>query len=67
MGENKEARDVFLAALALNSAEERNGYLDEACRGKPELRQRAERLLRKHQQAVNLLEEPPLASPLGTI
>ena len=38
MSENKEARDVFLAVLALNSAEEQNRYLDQACRDKPELR-----------------------------
>lgn len=62
MGENKEVRDVFLAALAQDSAEERNGYLDQACRGKPELRKRVEQLLGEHQQAGSFLEEPALRS-----
>ena len=67
MGENKEVRDVFLAALALGSAEAQNRYLDQACQDKPELRQRVERLLREHQQAGGFLEEPaapPLQSTL---
>jgi len=37
LSENKEARDLFLAVLALTSAEEQNRYLDQVCRDKPEL------------------------------
>jgi len=58
MSENKETRDVFLAVLALSSAEEQSHYLDQACRDKPELRQRVERLLREHQQVGSFLENP---------
>ena len=63
MSENKEARDVFLAVLALTSAEEQNRYLDQACRDKPELRQRVEILLREHQRAGSFLEEPARLKP----
>ena len=67
MSENKEARDVFLAVLALNSAEEQNRYLDHACRNKPELRQRVEILLREHQRAGSFLDEPARLSPGPTV
>ena len=67
MDEIKEARDVFLAALALSSAEKQSRYLDGACRDKPELRQRVERLLREHQQAGSFLEEPAWPFPKPTI
>src|SRR6516165_5722293 len=67
MSENKEARDVFLAVLALTSAEEQNRYLDQACRDKPELRQRVEILLREHQRAGSFLEEPARLSPGPTV
>ena len=67
MGENNEARDVFLAALALNSAEEQNRYLDQACRNKPELRQRVETLLREHQRAGSFLKAPAMFAPGPTV
>ncbi len=57
MGDTKhETRALFTAALALNTPEERARYLDEACHGKPELRQRVEILLRAHDQAGRFLE-----------
>jgi eukaryotic-like serine/threonine-protein kinase len=67
MGENKEARDVFLAVLALNSAEEQNRYLAQACGNKPELRQRVEILLREHQRAGSFLEAPALFTSGPTV
>jgi eukaryotic-like serine/threonine-protein kinase len=51
-----EARAVFTAALALRTPDERAHYLDEACQGKPDLRQRVEALLRAHEQASHFLE-----------
>jgi len=51
-----ETRAVFTAALALSTPAERTRYLDEACRDKPELRQRVEALLRAHEQAAHFLE-----------
>ena len=59
MSEGKyETRAVFGAALALTDPEQRARYMDEACRGKPELRQRVEALLRAYEQAGAFLEEP---------
>ena len=51
MGENNEVRDVFLAVLPLNRADEPSRYRDHACRNKPELRQRVEILLRTRGRA----------------
>ncbi len=68
MGEAKhETRAVFTAILALNTPQERAHFLDEACRGKPELRQRVEALLRAHEQASSFLEEPAAPTPRKTI
>ncbi|MGA3284254.1 MAG: protein kinase [Verrucomicrobiota bacterium] len=68
MGEAKhETRAVFTAALALSAPEERARYLDEACQGKPELRQRVEVLLCAHEQASSFLEQPAAPSPRKTI
>src|SRR3974390_801113 len=67
MSENKEARDLFLAVLALTSADAQSRYLDQACRDKPELRQRVEILLREHQRAGSFLEEPAPLSPRPTL
>ncbi len=58
MGEKNEVREVFLAAVACDTPEERSRYLDEACQGKPELRRRIEVLLRAHERADDFLEEP---------
>ena len=58
-----ETRAVFAGALVLTTPEERARYLDDACRGKPELRQRVEALLRAHEEAGVFLEEP--AGPLA--
>jgi serine/threonine protein kinase/WD40 repeat protein len=53
-----ELRAVFCAALDRNTPRERAAYLDGACHGKPELRQRVEALLQAHEQASGFLQEP---------
>ena len=49
---------IFLAALALETAEARAAYLDDACRDHPDLREQADRLLAAHPKAVEFLEQP---------
>ncbi len=51
-------RTVFDQALAIESPAERSAYLDEACAGKPALRQEVESLLRAHSLAGNFLNQP---------
>jgi serine/threonine protein kinase/WD40 repeat protein len=53
-----ELRAVFCAALDRQTAAERADYLDEACQGRPELRQRVEALLQAHEEASGFLQEP---------
>jgi serine/threonine protein kinase/WD40 repeat protein len=55
-----ELRAIFCAALDRDSPPERAAYLDQACQGKPELRQRVEALLQAHAQASDFLQEPTL-------
>jgi eukaryotic-like serine/threonine-protein kinase len=65
MGEQQnEARAVFTAALALRTPEERARYLGEACRDKPELRQRVEALLRAYEPAAGFLQQDALGGNL---
>ena len=64
-----EAREVFIKAVALTTAEERARYLDEACQGQSELRGQVEALLEAHTEmggfltgkgpATDRLEERP--------
>jgi WD40 repeat protein/tRNA A-37 threonylcarbamoyl transferase component Bud32 len=51
-------RSIFLNALDREDPAARAAYLDEACAGKPELRQRIERLLRAHRTEGTFLEVP---------
>jgi serine/threonine protein kinase len=51
---------IFQAALARADAAERAAFLDEACSGKPALRQRVEALLRSHAAADSFLDVPAL-------
>src|SRR5262245_46415298 len=53
-----ELRAIFCAALDRGTPPERVAYLDEACHGKPELRQRVEALLQAHEDASGFLQEP---------
>jgi WD40 repeat protein/tRNA A-37 threonylcarbamoyl transferase component Bud32 len=51
-------RSIFLNALDREDPAARAAYLDQACAGRPELRQRIERLLRAHQVQSSFLEVP---------
>jgi serine/threonine protein kinase/tetratricopeptide (TPR) repeat protein len=53
---------VFDRALELVTAEERAAYLDEACAGAPELRQKVEALLEAYEAAGSFLERPVMDS-----
>jgi serine/threonine protein kinase/WD40 repeat protein len=53
-----ELRAIFCAALDRPTSPERAEYLDKACHGQPELRQRVEALLRAHEAASGFLQEP---------
>jgi serine/threonine protein kinase len=51
-------RDLFIAALQKEDLAERAAYLDQACAGDAELRQRIEVLLTAHHQSSSFLQEP---------
>jgi WD40 repeat protein/serine/threonine protein kinase len=51
-------RSIFLNALDREDPAERAAYLDAACAGKPELRQRIERLLQSHRVQDAFLDVP---------
>jgi len=55
---NQSEGEIFDAALACSNPTERTVYLDKACAGQPELRQRVEALLAAHDQATGFLENP---------
>ena len=50
--------EIYLAALEKPTAQERSAYLDQACVGDDELRQRVERLLRAQPNIGSFLESP---------
>src|SRR5262245_28249146 len=52
------ANGLFLRALEVHSASERNSYLDEACGGDAELRAEVESLLEASDRAGSFLESP---------
>src|SRR5262245_39832923 len=54
-----ELRAVFCEALDRKTPPERAAYLDQACHGKPALRDRVEALLRAHDEATGFLQERP--------
>src|SRR5437868_3537387 len=58
-------RDVFIAALQQEGPERRRALLDEACSGRPDLRQQVEELLRLHEGAGSFLEEPAAEAATG--
>jgi WD40 repeat protein/tRNA A-37 threonylcarbamoyl transferase component Bud32 len=51
-------RSIFLNALDREDLADRAAYLDQACAGKPELRERIERLLQCHDVVDTFLEVP---------
>ena len=52
-------RTIFMAALDIDDSADRRAYLEESCRGNPDLRKRVEALIHSHKQAVNFLNSPP--------
>jgi serine/threonine protein kinase/formylglycine-generating enzyme required for sulfatase activity len=58
MVEPSRVEELFFAALAKGTPEERAAYLDDACRDEPELRQRVDKLLAAHPHAKGFLEPP---------
>jgi serine/threonine protein kinase len=62
-------RAVFDRALEIEAVAERAAYLDEACAGSPELRQKVEALLHAYEEAGSFLERPAVppgaTGPLG--
>src|SRR5438093_11503380 len=61
---NPQANDLFLKALELRSAGERQEYLDGACTGDAALRAEVESLLEANARAGSFLESPALAPHL---
>ena len=57
---------LFLAALEIESVEQRAAFLESACGADPELRHQVQQLLRSHELAGSFLEQPP-AEYLATI
>src|SRR5262249_6155504 len=53
---------IFAEAPDKGSLEERDAYLDEACKDDAALRARVENLLRSHEQAGSFLRQPPAAT-----
>src|SRR5262249_43466041 len=49
---------IFFAALEKGSPPARAAYLDGACAGDPDLRQRVEKMLAAHAEAGSFLEQP---------
>jgi serine/threonine protein kinase/Flp pilus assembly protein TadD len=56
-----DEKDVFLAALALPAAEEREAYLQAACAGHPALLGRLRELLSAHEETQGPLDRRPAA------
>lgn len=56
-----QAKSIFLSAVEEHSPEKWGTYLDSACCGDTELRQRVEALLAAHQGEDRLLDDPEAA------
>src|SRR5262249_9072836 len=54
-----DEKDVFVAALALTDAQEREAYLQATCAGHPELLGRLRELLSAHEESQGPLDRPP--------
>ena len=60
MNDNDRAQQeelIFAQAVQVESEAERSAYLDEACRGQPELRQRLELLLEGYFRSPGFLDD----------
>jgi eukaryotic-like serine/threonine-protein kinase len=58
---NQSPERLFEAALHIASPAQRAAFLDGACGGDVQLRQRVEALLQNYEQAGQFLEQPPAA------
>src|SRR5260370_26969059 len=56
-----QEQSIFIEALEKEDPAERAAFLEQACASDPGLRQRIERLLKRHQQADSFLESPAAA------
>jgi serine/threonine protein kinase len=52
-------RTIFIAALDIDDPAGRRAYVDESCRGNPDMRKRVEALIRSHEQAAGFLNSAP--------
>ena len=52
-------QEIFHAALEIDSAEERENFLDQSCFDSPELRTQVDDLLLAHGKAEDFLEQSP--------
>ena len=59
--------DIFMAALEIESPEERDAYLDEACGKDTSLRRRVEGLLECHARSGSLLEHPAVEGATASL
>src|SRR5690349_20767962 len=59
------ARAIFDAALEIESPEQRQAYVNEACAGNTELRDKVVALLRAYREAGSFLERPAV-TPIHT-
>ncbi len=57
--DNKNLEDIFHAALAIDSPDQRRDFLDDACAGTPDLRKQIDGLLQAYHLAGSFLERPP--------
>ena len=64
--EPSDAKELFLQAVELTSAEDRNAFLERACRGNGELRARVEQLLQSNENPGSFLGQPALADLTAT-
>jgi serine/threonine protein kinase/putative intracellular protease/amidase len=56
-----DLEEIFFAALARDTTQERAAFLEETCRNEPETRGEVERLLAAHARLDDFLEQPPAA------
>jgi serine/threonine protein kinase len=62
-----QLESILAAAVDISSADERRAFVEQACAGDADLRQRVEQMIENHFQAGSFLESPAagLPSPLG--
>src|SRR6185437_5443807 len=58
-----DERTIFLEAIEISSARERDAYLDAACAGDAGLREKVEALLQAHDRSLGLIDAPDAAAP----